>query len=50
MIQGSCYFYERDPLMESHNPTKFGGHRLYGGRDVFSLSHDLVRPSDQSVE
>ena len=36
--------------MESHNPAKFGGHSLYGGRDVFSLSHDLVRPSDQSVE
>ena len=50
MIQGSCYFYERDPLMESHNPAQCGGHRHYGGRDVFSLSHDLVRPGDESVE
>ena len=36
--------------MESHNRAKFGSHRHYCGRDVFSLSYDLVRPSDQSVE
>ena len=50
MIQGSRDFYEWDPLIESHNPAEFGGLRHYGSTDVFSLSHDLVRPSDQRVE
>ena len=36
--------------MESHNPARFGGHEHYGSGDVFSLSHDLVRPRDQRVE
>ena len=36
--------------MESHNSVKFGDHRNYGSRYTFSLSHDLVRPSDQRVQ
>ena len=45
VTKGSCDF-ERESLIESHDPTTFGGHRHFGSGDVLSLSRDLPKPSD----
>ena len=30
------------PITVNYHPAKFGGHRHFGNRDVFSLSCDLA--------
>ena len=37
------------PLKVNHHPAKFGGYRLCGSGDIFSLSSDFSRPHDQNI-
>ena len=37
------------PLKVNHHPAKFGGHRLCGSGDIFSLSSDFSRPHGQNI-
>ena len=37
------------PIKVNHHPAKFGGYRLCGSGDIFSLSSDFSRPHDQNI-
>ena len=42
-------FKELEPLKVNYHPTTVGGHRHSVSGGIFSLSHDLSKPHDQTV-